>query len=136
MLYLSFNYNHNPTILFNLPTQCFAIRGIPIIDDNMIIAALLVRLHLEHEEVELDPVARRGGEVPHAVLPAGVVVRVVRALDLPVGGDDLVLASTLLAVTLVLVKRESVMTRADVGAKSIVTLVLATAVIDGTFIHI
>ena len=83
-----------------------------------------MRLHLELGENQLDPVARRRREHPHAVLEYGsmreetyglisscllgrVVVWKVRAGQLSLGGSDLVLAAALLAIVLVVMQDEA-----------------------------
>ena len=87
-----------------------------------------MRFHLKLCENQLDPVAGRGREHPHAVLEYGtvqqgkkhgrkcaissrllgrVVVWKVRAGQLSLGGGDLVLAAALLAVVLVVVQDEA-----------------------------
>lgn len=83
-----------------------------------------------------DPVARRGGEVPHAVLAAGIRVRVVGAADLAVRRRDLVLAASLLAVVLVLVQREPVVARALVRSGRVPALVLTAAVVHRALVHV
>jgi len=83
-----------------------------------------------------DPVARRGGEMPNAILPAGVRVRIVGAADFAVRRRDLVLATALLAVVLVLVQREPVVARTLVRTGRVLALVLATAVVHGTLVHV
>lgn len=80
--------------------------------------------------------ARRGGEVPDAVLAARIRVRIVGAADLAVRRRDLVLATALLAVVLVLVQREPVVARALVRAGRVLALVLAAAVVHRALVHV
>lgn len=74
--------------------------------------------------------------MPHAVLPAGVRVRIVGAGDLPLRRRDLVLAAALLAVVPVLVQREPVVARALVRPGRVLALVLAAAVVHGALVHV
>lgn len=83
-----------------------------------------------------DPVPRRGGKVPDAVLPAGIRVRVVGATDLAVRRRDFVLAASLFAVVLVLVQRKPVVARALVRTRRVPALVLAAAVVRRALVHI
>ncbi len=47
---------------------------------------------------------RRGAKDPDAVLLGGIVIRVVRTRNLPVGGDDLMLTSAFLAIMIIFVQ--------------------------------
>ena len=59
------------------PAQYLPIRGVAIVDDDVVVSALLVGLQLELSEPQLDPVAGRGGEYPDTLLPILVTVRIV-----------------------------------------------------------
>lgn len=83
-----------------------------------------------------DPVPRRGGKMPDAVLPAGIRVRVVGATDLAVRRRDFVLAASLFAVVLVLVQSKPVVARTLVRTGRVSTLVLAAAVVRCTLVHV
>ena len=50
------------------PAQYLLVRGVTVVDDDVVVGALLVGLQLELGEPELDPVAGGRGEDPHALL--------------------------------------------------------------------
>ena len=50
------------------PAQYLLVCGVAVVDDNVVVGALLVGLQLELGEPELDPVAGGSGEDPHALL--------------------------------------------------------------------
>lgn len=85
---------------------------------------------------QLNPVPGRGGEVPDAVLPAGVVVGVVGAEHLPNRGGELVLAAALFAVVAILVQGEPVVARALVRPDAVLADVLTPSVIAGALVLI
>ena len=62
---------------------------------NVIIGALLVWFQFKMTKGESNTMSFCGSEMPHAVLPAGVVVRPIRTADLPRCITDRVLTSTL-----------------------------------------
>lgn len=79
---------------------------------------------------------RRSREMPYAILPTGVRVRVIGTADLSVRGRDLVFATPFFTVVFVLVQRESVVARAFVRTWRVLALVLATTIVDGTLVHV
>jgi len=85
---------------------------------------------------QFDSVSGGGGEFPHALLLAGVVLRVVGAVDDADGGVDLVFAAALLATVQVVVQHEAVEAAALVRADCVEALVLTPAVAHGTLVHV
>lgn len=83
-----------------------------------------------------DPVTRSCGEVPDAILPARIGVRIIWAADLAVGCRNLMFATTFLTVVFVFVQREPVVTRALVRSGCVFALMLTASVIDGTLVHV
>jgi len=74
--------------------------------------------------------------MPDAILPTWIRVRVVGAGDDVSWSRNLVLATALLAVMLILVQCKPVVARALVRSGSVFALVLASTVVDGTLIHV
>lgn len=101
---------------------------------DMVVRTLQVRLQLKVIEHQFDPVSGGSAEHPHAVLPAGVVVRPVGTADLSHRVLHLVLTPAFLAVVHVLVQREAVVTGTLVAAHRVLTDVLAPTIVHCTFI--
>ena len=78
--------------------------------------------------------ARGGGEVPDAVLPAGVVVGVVGAEHFPHGGGYFMLAAAFFAIVAIFMQGEPVVARALVRPDAVLADVLATPVVAGTLV--
>ncbi len=89
------------------PPERRVVRGVAVVQHHVVVGALLVGLHLELGEDQLDAVPGGGGEDPDAVLLGRVVVGKVRAAQLAGGVRHLVLAAALLAVVLVVVEDET-----------------------------
>lgn len=106
----------------------------PVVDDDVVVRALLVGLDFEAVEYDLDPVAGGGDEVPHAFLLSGVVVGEAGAGEFPVGAADFVLAPSLLAASAVFFQNEPVVARAQVRTDGVQAVVLTAAVVYGAFV--
>ena len=78
-----------------------------VVNHNVVVGTLLVRLHFKLSEEELDPMAGGGGKDPNALFLGRVVVGVVRAGDFARWLCHFVLAATLLTVVAVVVKNEA-----------------------------
>ena len=50
------------------PAQYLPVRGVAVVDHDMIVGTLLVRLQLELSEPQLDPVPSSRGEYPDTLL--------------------------------------------------------------------
>lgn len=85
---------------------------------------------------QFDAVSRGRGEVPHTVLAARIVVWIVGTGDRAHRSCQLVLAASLLAVVSVLVQSEAVVAPARVRADSVAALVLTSAVVCRTLVHV
>ena len=84
-------------------SQHLSVFGVTVIQFAVIVAALLMRLHLEMIKLQFDAMPRSRGEMPSAVFPTRIKVGPIGAADFPLGIGDFVLTSTFFAVHLILV---------------------------------
>ena len=117
-------------------TQNLGVFAISVVKFAVIVAALLMRFHLEMVELQFDAMTGRGGKVPRAVLPAGIKVGPVGTTDFSLGVGNFVLATALLAVHFILVQSEPVMAVTFEGSDRILAYVLTTSVLYRTLVAI
>lgn len=115
-------------------TQSVRLGSGPVVRHNVVISALLVWFKFEFTEQQLDAMAGRGGEEPGAVLATRICVGIVGADNVAACTCDVVRATALLAVVLVLVQHEAVVTGASVRADRVGTDMLASAIVDRAFV--
>ena len=78
----------------------------------------------------------RGRKVPHAVLAARVIIRIIRRGDRTHGRRYFVFAAAFLAIVPVIVQGESVVAGAMIRADRIFALVLTAAVVVRALVHV
>lgn len=81
---------------------------------HIVVGAFLMRLNLECEEMQAYAMAGCGREMPHTILFAWIVVRIVGTLDSALWSCDLILASAFLAVQSILMQHITVVARAHI----------------------
>ena len=110
-------------------TEPIGVWGTSVVQNHVVVRALLVGLHLKLFKHQFDPVARSRREMPNTIFPTRIVVRIVGAEHLPLSCRDLMLAASFFAVVLIVVQSESVVARAGVRTHVVLTDVLAAAII-------
>lgn len=117
-------------------TQRMCVWRIAVVEGYVVVGTLLVWLHFEHHEHQLDSVAGRRREMPDAVFSARIIIGIVGAGYLAHRGGDFVFTTALFAVSLIFVQSEAVVAGANVGTQGVYAFVLAAAIVYRTFVHI
>ena len=86
------------------PTQNLILRGVAIVENHVVISALLMWFHFEVDKLQLDPMSGCGGENPNAILFGWVIIREMRTGDFAVGGGDFVFAAAFFAIVAIFVE--------------------------------
>lgn len=109
--------------------QTGRITVLAVVDGNIVVGALLMWLHVEFAEINLDPMARSGGEVPRTILFVGIKVGIIGTGYLSGWIGDVVRASALLAIVLVLVQHKTIVALANVRSDRVAANVLTPTIV-------
>lgn len=80
--------------------------------------------------------ARLGNKMPDAIFQARIIIRIVWRCYSTHRCGDFVLATAFLTIVSIFVKRKSVVTRALIRAYCVSALVLTTAIVGRTLVHV
>ena len=117
-------------------SQRVSISRTTIIDCNVIISTLLMRLYFKHIEYQSNAMSRCRCKMPNTIFLWWIQIRIVRWEYLAVGSLNFVFAATFFAIMTIVMQSKSIMSWANISTNDIFALMLTSTVIYSTLVNV